>query len=76
MVWILVATISANVPRGNIGDIEMNQITLNGKPYSVGIDEAVGEDRTVYTCPKCHQSFEALFLFLKHAREQHGDRRI
>ena len=31
---------------------------------------------TPYICPKCHQAFEALFLFLKHAREHHGDRRI
>ena len=29
-----------------------------------------------YICPKCFASFEALFLFLKHAREHHGDRRI
>jgi hypothetical protein len=29
-----------------------------------------------YTCPKCHQTFAALFLFNRHAREVHGDRKI
>ena len=27
-----------------------------------------------YLCPRCYQTFLALFLFLKHAREQHGER--
>jgi len=27
-----------------------------------------------FTCPKCFQSFLALFLYLKHVRESHGER--
>jgi hypothetical protein len=27
-----------------------------------------------FTCPTCFQSFLALFLYLKHSREAHGDR--
>lgn len=40
-----------------------------------GAEDAMTPE-TPYTCPKCFQHFAALFLFLKHAREQHGDRRI
>ena len=27
-----------------------------------------------YTCPTCLQPFLALFLYLRHSREQHGSR--
>ena len=27
-----------------------------------------------FTCPRCFQTFLALFLYLKHQRERHGDR--
>ena len=26
-----------------------------------------------YTCPKCFQTFEALFIFLRHLRESHQE---
>lgn len=29
-----------------------------------------------YTCPKCFQEFWALFLFNRHVREIHGDRKL
>lgn len=49
----------------------MRTETVNGKPYFIAIDTGYGDDQTAYTCPKCFQSFVALFLFHRHVREVH-----
>jgi hypothetical protein len=28
-----------------------------------------------YTCPKCHESFEALFAYWRHMRDRHPESR-
>ena len=33
------------------------------------------ETEPPYVCPRCHHSFQALFIYLRHIREAHQERK-
>lgn len=34
----------------------------------------MSNEHSGFSCPRCHEVFSAYFLYLRHAREQHGER--
>jgi len=48
----------------------------HGQSVVVTIDIPSRWPWDAYVCPRCFQEFWALFLFTKHAREAHGDRKL
>lgn len=50
-------------------------VSINGKPYSIGVDLASGPDTSVYGCPKCPFESDTIGAFRKHVEQEHPEPR-